>query len=81
MSVENPNKYIIDKFINDAKALLEQEGTFTYYNMLADVIYKITNINGITFDYKKIIDEDDSNNFYIVAKSDLMQEYHSLSDI
>jgi hypothetical protein len=82
MSYENPNKYIIEKFIADAVALLEQEGetlTSLLENMLVDAIYQLTNSEGVKFIYKKVIDS--LNNYYILAKSDLMQEYHVLPDV
>jgi len=81
MPLENPNKYIIEKFIADAVALLEEEGESVYslLEMLSvDEEWDATNCDGVKFTYTKI--EDDSGHFCILAKSDLMQEYHMLPD-
>lgn len=78
---ENPNKYIIEKFIADAVALLEQEGESVdslLIDLSVDEEWDITNNDGVKFIYTKI--EDDSGHFCILAKSDLMQEYHKLPD-
>lgn len=81
MSFENPNKKIIEDFIADAVALLEQEGEAVMSllnNISVNTEYKLTNRDGVTFTYIKM--EDSPDNFIILAKSDLMQEYHRLPD-
>lgn len=79
MPLENPNKYIIEKFIADAVALLEEEGESVdslLTDLSVDEEWEVTNSDGLKFTYTKI--EDDSGHYCILAKSDLMQEYHVL---
>ena len=81
MPLENQNKKIIEDFIVAAVALLEWEGE-SVLSLLTDLSineeWEVTNSDGVKFTYKKI--EDDSGHFCILAKSDLMQEYHMLPD-
>lgn len=79
MSCENPNKKIIEDFIAAAMAVLEDEGIsvrFLLDSLDTDATCTYTNSDDIVFTYLK--SEDSYNNFYIMAKSNFMQEYHAL---
>lgn len=79
MPGENPNKKIIEDFIASAVALLEEEGLTVAVlldSLDAESTCTYTNSEGIVFTYLK--SEDSLHNFYLMAKSNFMQEYHVL---
>ena len=79
MPCENPNKKIIEDFIAAALAVLEDEGisvAFLLDALDAEATCTYRNADNVVFTYLK--SEDSLNNFYIMAKSNFMHEYHVL---
>ena len=85
MPCENPNKQIIEDFIATAIRLLEGDGQ-TVESLIRNLDpgqeYCITDSEGIKYTYVGVNDaptEEYSDSIDVKVKSDLMQEYHSLT--
>jgi hypothetical protein len=79
MPCENPNKQIIEDFIAAALAVLEDEGisvAFLLDALDAEATCTYRNDDDVVFTYLK--SEYSLNNFYLMARSNFMQEYHVL---